>query len=136
MLVSPNAPYVSIGRHQDAAREVALPYCAEAGYPVIRREIGGGAVYLDGNQLFTQWIFHADHLPATVEQRFAVYADSLVRTYRALGIAAEHPRPVPARRSGAATPSAASCAPTSWPWPRSSTPASPAASGSRRPAGC
>jgi len=30
MLVSPNAPYVSIGRHQDAAREVDLPYCAEA----------------------------------------------------------------------------------------------------------
>ncbi len=93
MLVSPNAPYVSIGRHQDAAREVDLPFCADAGFPVIRREIGGGAVYLDGNQLFTQWIFHADHLPATVEQRFAVYADSLVRTYRALGIAAEH-RPI------------------------------------------
>src|SRR3990170_2757619 len=29
MLVSPNAPYVSIGRHQDAAREVDLPDCAE-----------------------------------------------------------------------------------------------------------
>jgi lipoate-protein ligase A len=93
MLVSPNAPYVSIGRHQDAAREVDLAYCADAGYPVIRREIGGGAVYLDGNQLFTQWIFHADHLPATVEERFAVYAETLVRTYRALGIPAEH-RPI------------------------------------------
>ena len=93
MLVSPDAPYVSIGRHQDADSEVDLEYCASAGYPVIRREIGGGAVYLDGDQLFTQWIFQADHLPATVEARFAVYAETLVRTYRALGIAAEH-RPI------------------------------------------
>lgn len=93
MLVSPNAPYVSIGRHQDAEREVDLEYCAEIGVPVIRREVGGGAVYLDGDQLFTQWIFAAEHLPATVETRFQVYIETLVRTYRALGIAAEY-RPI------------------------------------------
>ncbi len=93
LLVSPNGPYVSIGRHQDADREVDLAYCAEAGYPVVRREVGGGAVYLDRNQLFTQWIFQAAHLPATVEERFRLYVDPLVRTYRALGIAAEY-RPI------------------------------------------
>ncbi len=93
LLVSPDAPYVSIGRHQDAEREVDLAYCAEAGYPVIRREIGGGAVYLDGDQLFTQWIFAAPNLPATVEARFALYVETLVRTYRSLGIAAEY-RPI------------------------------------------
>jgi lipoate-protein ligase A len=93
MLVSPDAPYVSIGRHQDAEREVDLPYCAEAGYPVVRREVGGGAVYLDHDQLFTQWIFQAAHLPATVEERFAVYIDVLVRTYNQLGIAAAY-RPI------------------------------------------
>jgi lipoate-protein ligase A len=93
LLVSPDAPYVSIGRHQDAEREVDLAYCAERGYPVLRREVGGGAVYLDGNQLFTQWIFDAAHLPATVESRFALYCETLVRTYRKLGIAAEY-RPV------------------------------------------
>ena len=60
---------------------------------MIRREVGGGAVYLDGNQLFTQWIFHAEHLPATVEARFELYIDTLVRTYRALGIAADY-RPI------------------------------------------
>lgn len=93
MLVSPAEPYVSIGRHQDAAREVDLETCAGLGFPVIRREIGGGAVYLDGNQLFTQWIFAAERLPATVEARFALYCDTLVRTYRAIDIAAEY-RPV------------------------------------------
>ncbi len=93
MLVSPDAPYVSIGRHQDAEREVDLEHCREIGLPVIRREVGGGAVYLDGNQLFTQWVFQAEHLPATVEARFPLYAETLVRTYRALGIAAEY-RPI------------------------------------------
>lgn len=93
LLVSPDAPYVSIGRHQDADREVDLDYCRKLGYPVIRREVGGGAVYLDGNQLFTQWIFQAERLPATVEERFVIYSEALVRTYRALGIAADY-RPI------------------------------------------
>lgn len=93
LLVSPDAPYVSIGRHQDADREVDLEYCAEHGLPVIRREVGGGAVYLDGNQLFTQWIFQAADLPGTVQDRFELYAETLVRTYRTLGIAAEY-RPI------------------------------------------
>lgn len=93
LLVSPDAPYVSIGRHQDADREVDLAYCAEHGLQVIRREVGGGAVYLDRNQLFTQWIFRAEHLPGTVQDRFVLYAETLVRTYRALGIAAEY-RPI------------------------------------------
>src|SRR5579859_4754543 len=83
LLVSPDAPYVSIGRHQDPEREVDLEYCREVGLPVIRREVGGGAVYLDGNQLFTQWIFRAEGLPATVEERFKLYGETLVRTYRA-----------------------------------------------------
>lgn len=93
LLVSPNAPYVSIGRHQDVDREVDRAVCAELGFPVIRREVGGGAVYLDGNQLFTQWIFAAEHLPATVEERFTLYCTTLVEAYRALGIEAAY-RPV------------------------------------------
>ena len=47
-LMRPSAPYVCIGHHQDAATEVDLEYCAEAGLAVYRREVGGGAVYLDG----------------------------------------------------------------------------------------
>jgi lipoate---protein ligase len=93
LLVSPDAPYVSIGRHQDVEHEVDLGYCHEQGLSVIRREVGGGAVYLDRDQLFTQWVFQPEHLPATVQERFVIYAETLVRTYRALGIAAEY-RPI------------------------------------------
>ncbi|MFN3337313.1 MAG: lipoate--protein ligase [Thermomicrobium sp.] len=88
LLVSTTDPYVSIGYHQDAEREVDLEYCRDAGLPVIRREVGGGAVYLDHNQVFTQWIFPRELVPLRVEDRFAWYVRPLVATYRQWGIEA------------------------------------------------
>jgi len=93
ILVSPTNPYVCIGYHQDIEREVDLSYCKAKGLPVFRREVGGGATYLDSMQVFTQWIFHRDHLPSGIEERFALHAKPLVETYHALGIPAYH-RPV------------------------------------------
>lgn len=93
IMVSPNAPYVSIGYHQEMQKEVDLEYCAAHGLPVYRREVGGGAVYLDNGQLFTQWIFHKEDLPVSLEERFQLYIDPLVATYRELGIDAIH-RPI------------------------------------------
>jgi lipoate-protein ligase A len=93
ILVSPNAPYVCVGYHQDVEKEVDLDYCARHNLPVYRREVGGGAVYLDNGQLFTQWIFHKEDLPASLEERFAFYIDPIVQTYRELGIPAEY-RPI------------------------------------------
>src|SRR3990172_2074702 len=93
LMVSPNAPYVCIGYHQDRQKEVDLDYCAANGLAVYRREVGGGAVYLDSGQLFTQWIFHKDDLPSSLEERFKLYIDPLVQTYQELGINANH-RPI------------------------------------------
>ena len=80
IMVSPNAPYVCVGYHQDIQKEVDLDYCTAHNLPVYRREVGGGAVYLDNGQLFTQWIFHKEDLPATLEERFKLYIDPLVDT--------------------------------------------------------
>jgi lipoate-protein ligase A len=96
ILVRPDAPYVSIGYHQDAEQEVDLAYCRDHGLPVIRREVGGGAVYLDGGQVFVQWVFGRSQsaaatrvaLPADLAQRFALFARPLVETYQSLGIPA------------------------------------------------
>ncbi len=88
LLVSSTDPYVCIGFHQDLEREVDLDFCRAQGLPVYRREVGGGAVYLDRNQLFTQWVFHSDHLPPSIEGRFALHIQPLVETYRELGIQA------------------------------------------------
>ena len=93
IMVSPNAPYVCIGYHQEMQKEVDLEFCAANGLPVYRREVGGGAVYLDNGQLFTQWIFHKEDLPSSLEERFKLYIDPLVGTYQALGINANH-RPI------------------------------------------
>ena len=54
ILLSPSSPYVCVGYHQDVAQEVDVAYCQEHDIPVFRREVGGGAVYLDGAQLFWQ----------------------------------------------------------------------------------
>jgi lipoate---protein ligase len=93
ILVAPETPYVCIGYHQDLEREVDLGYCREHGLPVARREVGGGAVYLDAGQLFVQWVFHRDALAPSLEAKFELYIRPLVETYQALGVAAYH-RPV------------------------------------------
>lgn len=93
ILVSSNAPYVCIGYHQDLEKEVDVEYCAAHGLPVYRREVGGGAVYLDSGQVFTQWIFQRDHLPSDLATRFNLYIRPLVETYQALGINANY-RPI------------------------------------------
>ena len=93
ILVSPSAPYVCVGFHQDLEKEVDTEHCRALGLPFFRREVGGGAVYLDGNQVFIQWVFQPSSLPAGLEDRFRLYVEPLVRTYRDIGIDARH-RPV------------------------------------------
>jgi lipoate-protein ligase A len=91
-LVSPATPYVCIGFHQDAEQEVDLAYCAENNIPVFRREVGGGAVYLDGDQLFFQLILHRDN-PAVPKSKPAFYKKFLqpmIDVYRRVGIPADY----------------------------------------------
>jgi lipoate---protein ligase len=93
ILVSPERPYVCIGFHQDLDKEVDVEQCSARELPIYRREVGGGAVYLDDGQIFLQWIFHPDRLPESLSDRFALYARPLVETYQALGIQAYY-RPI------------------------------------------
>lgn len=86
VLVGSDEPYVCIGYHQEAEKEVDLDYCKAEELPVYRREIGGGAVYLDKGQVFTQWIFQEGVLPRSLEERFALYIEPLVDTYQAFNI--------------------------------------------------
>ncbi len=93
ILVGPTEPYVCIGFHQELDKEVDVEFCGAHGLPMFRREVGGGAVYLDKNQVFAQWIFHRNGLPADLGERFALYIEPLVETYQALGIPANY-RPI------------------------------------------
>ena len=88
ILCSPAQPYVSVGYSQDPSQELDLAHCAEAGLPVFRREVGGGAVYLDRHQLFWQVVLKREHrLVSLNHQRFySRLLAPVVAAYRDLGV--------------------------------------------------
>jgi lipoate-protein ligase A len=95
LLLQPASPYVCLGFHQDARREVDLEYVERAGTPLFRREVGGGAVYLDRGQLFYQFVFHKDDpsLPASKDAFYRKYLAPAVQTFRDFSLDA-HFKPV------------------------------------------
>lgn len=90
-LLQPESPYVCLGYHQDALQEVDVDYLAEQNIPVFRREVGGGAVYLDQGQLFYQLILRADRpdVPANKEAFYRKFLGPVVETFRDFGVEAE-----------------------------------------------
>ena len=92
VIVSPQTPLVSIGYFQDAEQEVDLKYCKGSGIPFMRREVGGGATYLDENQIFYQLIWKRDNsgFPKAIQDAFPWFSEAPVETYRSFGIQAEY----------------------------------------------
>jgi len=95
LLLSPDSPYVCIGYHQDLAQEVDVAYCEIHSVPLFRREVGGGAVYLDSGQLFYQLVIRSDSplVPSGKEAFYRKFLEPVAETYRAIGIPARY-RPV------------------------------------------
>lgn len=91
-LVSPSSPYVCIGFHQDVDQEVDLEFCKANGIPVFRRDLGGGAVYLDGDQFFFQLILRKDNpvVPKRKEVFYQKFLQPIVDVYRAIGVQAQY----------------------------------------------
>jgi lipoate-protein ligase A len=91
VIVSPKIPLVSIGYFQDARQEVDLNYCKESGIPFMRREVGGGATYLDENQVFYQLIWKKGNprFPKAIHEIYPWFSEAPVETYRTFGIQAE-----------------------------------------------
>ncbi|MCB0642470.1 MAG: lipoate--protein ligase family protein, partial [Phaeodactylibacter sp.] len=82
ILSQPGSPYVCVGFHQDVEQEVDVDYCRAQGIPIIRRETGGGTVFIDEDQLFVQWIFHPEHLPRKIDNRFQLFIQPQTETYQ------------------------------------------------------
>jgi lipoate-protein ligase A len=89
IVAQPIEPYLCIGYHQELASVLDQAACAQMGLPIVRRRVGGGATYLDANQLFYQCIFHHTRVPATVNQVYARLLEAPVATLRSLGLQAE-----------------------------------------------
>lgn len=92
-LVNPLDPYVCVGMHQEVGLEVDEEFCRGAKLPVVRRHVGGGAVYLDENQMFFHFIFPRQRMPGFVAEIYPRFIEPVVRTYRDLGVAASY-RPI------------------------------------------
>lgn len=92
ILVQPSKPYVCIGYHQILENEVDINYCEKNNLQIIRRSQGGGAVYLDSNQVFYQVIAHEDSevIPKSVNALFQKLLQVTVYVYRGLGLNAEY----------------------------------------------
>ena len=95
ILCSPATTYVCVGYFQDVEQEVDVEFCRQHGIPIFRREVGGGAVYIDGDQLFFQLILRRDNqiVPAGKLAFYRKFLQAPIEAYRALGIPAEY-RPV------------------------------------------
>lgn len=91
-ILRPETPYVCIGFHQDAKQEIDLEFTTRNKIPVFRREVGGGAVYLDGNQLFFQLVVKQNHqgVPLIIADFYREFLQPVIETYRHFGIPAEY----------------------------------------------
>lgn len=91
-LVSPASPYVCVGFHQDVAQEVDLDFCRSNNLPVFRREVGGGAVFLDGNQLFYQLILKSDNpiVPKGIDAFYKKFLTPVIDVHHRIGIQAAY----------------------------------------------
>jgi lipoate-protein ligase A len=91
-LVSPATPYACIGFHQDVEQEIDLSYCHAKNIPIFRRDVGGGAVFLDGNQFFFQLILHKDHPEASKNKEifYRKFLQPVINVYRHIGIPAAY----------------------------------------------
>jgi lipoate-protein ligase A len=92
IVLRPATPYVCIGYHQDAQQEIDLDFTRTNNIPVFRREVGGGAVYLDGQQLFFQLIIRHDRpgVPANIAQFYKKFLQPVIDTFIKFGVPAEY----------------------------------------------
>jgi lipoate-protein ligase A len=89
ILCRPRSPYLCLGYHQVYDEIFDREKCNQMDLPVLRRRLGGGATYLDRNQLFYQFIFHKSRVPVMPERMYANFLTIPVTALRACGIAAQ-----------------------------------------------
>jgi lipoate-protein ligase A len=89
IICQPDKPYLCLGYHQIFDATFDRAECERRGLPVYRRKLGGGATYLDANQLFYQCVFHHTRLPVLQDEIYKRLLAAPVATLRRLGLNAE-----------------------------------------------
>lgn len=88
-------PYVCVGFSQGIPVEVDADYCRKNDIGVFRREIGGGTVFIDRDQLLIQLVLKRERadMPAGQSNLFRKFLGPVQEAYRSLGMEAEF-RPI------------------------------------------
>jgi lipoate---protein ligase len=102
IICRPAEPYVCLGLHDDLQQEIDLDFCEQAALPLLRRETGGGVVYLDDRQIFYQVVLHRSNplLPMRRTNLFAAILQPAREVCRSLGIEAEMVPPADIQAAG------------------------------------
>ncbi len=86
IICRPQTPYLCLGYHQVLEATFDLAECERRRLPVYRRRLGGGATYLDSNQLFYQCVFHHTRVPVLLDKIYERLLAAPVATLRRLGL--------------------------------------------------
>ena len=91
VVCSPKQQYVCLGYFQDAEKEVDVKYLNTHNIPLIRREVGGGAVLLDNNQIFYHVIWNRDNgkFPLKFSEIYQLLSQAPISTYNEFGVKTE-----------------------------------------------
>ena len=102
ILCRPAEPYVCLGLHDDLDQEIDQAFCQSSKLPLLRRETGGGVVYLDHRQIFYQVVLHRGNhlLPLKREMFFAKILQPAIDVFRSFGIEAELAPPADIKAGG------------------------------------
>ncbi len=83
-LCRPESPYVGLGYHR-RLDELDLDVCGRERIRIVRRRIGGGPVWLDGDQLFFQLTMPASRAPQVVSRLYEQALAPALAAFRVLG---------------------------------------------------
>ena len=86
VICQPDRPYLCLGYFQPYDSVFNRKEVERLKLAVYRRRIGGGATYLDQNQLFYQFIFHHSHVPVALEKAYKTLLTAPVETLRSFGL--------------------------------------------------
>lgn len=86
ILCSPQTPYLCIGYHQVLDAVLDKKICKKMRLPILRRHVGGGATYLDRNQIFYQCIFHHSRVPSRADKIYQLMLEAPVRVLNQIGL--------------------------------------------------
>ncbi len=86
ILCAPASSYVCLGYHQAFDTVLDRAACERLRLPVVRRQVGGGATYLDSDQLFYQCVFHQSRAPGVFARVFSAMLAAPVAALVRLGL--------------------------------------------------